>query len=137
MVAIDHIKKAMKEAALESPRFELIINRTGVFPSIKKARIIWAGFNSDTQHLRNLYQNLYTKLNTAGLFSTKQRFSPHITLARIKKRVHADKLKYLIEREVSIEPVKFHVKCIDLYESTLTPSGAIHTRLYSAGLSND
>ncbi len=131
---VDPIKKAMHTAALKSNGFELVINRLGVFPGIKKARIVWAGLTRESKDLQALYQNLYTKLNTAGLFSSKQRFSPHITLARIKKRAHPDILKQIMKEGVFAEPVKFQVKHIDLYESKLTRSGAIHTRLYTANL---
>ncbi len=137
IVEIENIKKLMKETALENPGFELVVDRLGVFPGIKKARIIWAGLNRDSEPLQDLYQKLSTKLETAGFFSAKQRFSPHTTLARIKKRVHADTLKKIIKSGVAIEPVKFQVESIELYQSKLIRSGAVHTRLYSAVLAKE
>ncbi len=131
---IGPIKKAMQTAALESNGFELVINRLGVFPGIKKARIIWAGLNRESKDLQALYQNLYTKLNTAGLFFTKQRFFPHITLARLNKRSHPAILKRILKEDVFTEPAKFQVKHMDLYKSQLIRSGAIHTKLYTANL---
>ncbi len=137
IVEVENIKKVMKETARESSGFELVVNRIGVFPGIKKARIIWVGLNQESPLLRTIHQKLSTRLIAAGLVSTRRRFSPHITLARIKSRVRADKLRQIIEDDVSVEPLKFQVKCVDLYESNLTPTGAIHTKLYSANLTSN
>ncbi|MCG8637628.1 MAG: RNA 2',3'-cyclic phosphodiesterase [Desulfobacterales bacterium] len=134
LTRVNTVKKAMLDAALENPGFELTIDRLGVFPGLNKARVIWAGLHRKSPELHGLYHNLYTKLKAEDLFSTQQRFIPHITLTRIKKNIRREKLKPILEEDLFVNPAPFHVKYMDLYESRLTRSGAVHTRIYRADL---
>ena len=55
-------------------------------------------------------------------------FAPHITVARIRKRIHDNNLDKLTDGIQALEGMSFPVDKFYLYSSELTPQGAIHTK---------
>ena len=84
--------------------------------------------------LNDLEKRIVRSLRSAGLTFKKQRFRPHITLARLQKsstdyelaRVH----DYLADY-ATFQGTSFTVKRFSLYQSTLRPKAALHEILAS------
>lgn len=95
-----------------------------VLPSRRSPRVLMLGFDR-TESLMGLYRAVSDALETEGLEPEDRRYRPHITFARLDdpepESVHAF-LRNHDDR--SFEP--FEVDRFVLYESTLTPEGAIH-----------
>jgi 2'-5' RNA ligase len=63
------------------------------------------------------------------LFSPDDRFSPHITLARVREL--KDRKAFLQSlSSIHVEPIPFRIDRLMFVQSTLTASGAIHTHLF-------
>ena len=75
---IDHALSAIAPAP-----FDLHIAHTGYFGNAKKARHVWAGIlaNPALNHLRAKIDRAVT---SAGLPPDERRFSPHVTLGRLR-----------------------------------------------------
>jgi 2'-5' RNA ligase len=131
---IDPIIGALEQTAQDHEPFELRARGVGVFPSVKRARVIWTGVRSENEVLSDLHQLLDRNLGKAGVPRSKKRFSPHLTLARLKTRVDSHKLVEMIKAFQNVESESFDCASLDLYQSVLTPSKAVHTRLFRAKL---
>jgi 2'-5' RNA ligase len=131
---IDPIIGALEQTALDHEPFELRARGVGVFPSVKRARVIWTGVRSENEALSDLHQCLDINLGQAGVPRSTKRFSPHLTLARLKTRVDSHKLIEVIKAFQNVESDGFDCASLDLYQSVLTPSKAVHTRLFRATL---
>lgn len=131
---IDPIIAALEQTARDHESFELRARGVGVFPSVKRARVIWTGVRSENEILSDLHQRLDINLGTAGVPRSKKRFSPHLTLARLKTRVDSRQLLEVIKAFQDVESEVFECAGLDLYQSVLTPSKAVHSRLFRAKL---
>lgn len=67
---------------VEAPKFDLMLEGMGAFGS-KKPRSIWAGTNQPKE-LFELQSNIERQCQKVGLPPESRRFTPHITLARLK-----------------------------------------------------
>jgi 2'-5' RNA ligase len=89
--------------------------------------------------LLELEQRITRSLRHAGLEFQKRRFRPHVTLARMPKTLSAFELArvrdYLAEH-AAFHGTVFKVTRFRLYQSTLTPGGALHDTLASYPLAD-
>ena len=127
------IQRCMEKAASQSAGFQLKAQGLGIFPSVKRPRVIWAGVGGRTDLLEQVFNNLEKGLAPLGFQKQGQRFSPHFTLARVKHKT-ADPVDFVrLIRECSdVRSMPFSVATIDLYKSRLTSRGAIHEKLFEA-----
>lgn len=131
---LKEIKTAMAEAAEQTPAFSLHAGGCGLFPSAKKARVLWSGVKGETHLLWKLHDNLETALDQKGFPRDKKRFSPHFTLARLKGKNDPFTLSKIIKTYQHHRSKEFLCNAIHLFKSDLKPSGAVHTRLFTAPL---
>ena len=108
------------------PSFFLEVKGIGHFPPRGEARVLWAGV-SNSRELEGLQAKIEKEIVNAGVDAERRRFSPHITIARLRN-VSAEKLLQLAERNREFNAGIFPVKEFYLYSSTLSREGAIHKR---------
>lgn len=115
------------EALEETPSspFSIKIKGVGVFPPRGTPRVLWAGISPEDQVTR-LRNSIESRLATISIPREKQKFSPHITLARLKNSPLQQLHDYLAGNAF-LETKEFQVDSFSLYSSQLTPKGAIHT----------
>ncbi len=121
--------KAMAEAVLSIEPFALRIEGIGVFPSTGRPAVLWAGVEDEKQMLRRLSSELEEKLVKTGLKRADKPFHPHVTVARVKKKIQkADiqKIKNWLDENKDAEMGKMTVRGISLFDSTLTSKGAVY-----------
>lgn len=126
---IERIGEAARRAAAGVPAEKISVNRLGAFPSIRRPRVFWAGFapgvHGSSEHLAG---NLSQHLDQAGYRLEKRKFSPHITLARVKSRLPAGAGRVASDIRPP-EDLDIYVNKIVVFESILTPEGAVHKKL--------
>jgi 2'-5' RNA ligase len=106
------------------------ITGSGVFPGKKNPRVIWLGIKTDTDNLLyQYYQWIENKLELAGIEREKRKFSPHLTIGRIKYTQNMTELYNYMEEKPFPEN-KFLVNDIVLMQSILKPSGAEYRVLH-------
>ncbi|MBD3391363.1 MAG: RNA 2',3'-cyclic phosphodiesterase [Chitinivibrionales bacterium] len=113
--------------------FPLRLAGTGYFPPKKAPRVLWVGIE-ENGHVRDLFQLVENALHEAGIAREKRKFSPHVTVARLRDRVRpADVAPFLSHTGLfKTEPVQ--VNEIHLYSSVLRPEGALHRKEASYAL---
>lgn len=134
---LDSIINVMEGIARNTAPFELAISELGAFPNLKRVQIVWVGIDAKMEQLRNLQNDLDTRLVKIGFPGENRSFVPHLTLARVKE--HVSPMTRLALGE-AIAQTKLQQRLIipvssfKLIRSQLSREGAIYTPLYSAEL---
>lgn len=110
------IEKRLGELSTAFKPFNAHLTQIGSFGG-QHPRIVWVGITSPSW-LKNFARSI----------GNEDDFVPHITLARIKAA--ANPKEFLEDAgSISIEPMKFNVEDFCLFESRLSPKGAVHIKL--------
>ena len=126
---IANISEVVKNNIVNIKPFMLNIRRVGVFPSINRARVLWLGIDGDIDVLIKLQKSIDTELQKYGFEMENRPFSPHLTLARIKEPKGLIGLAKIMEKSEEYTAGSFTIDGLNLFKSTLTPKGAIYTKL--------
>ena len=107
--------------------FLVTINGIGFFPGNRSPRVVWAGMEAPT--MKELAQEVDTRMETLGFEKEKRAFRPHITLARARDmRIDAS----LVAAAQKFEKQEFGSFMVDrfyLFQSHLKPTGAVYNKL--------
>ncbi|MDA8430017.1 MAG: RNA 2',3'-cyclic phosphodiesterase [Geobacteraceae bacterium] len=107
--------------------FRLRVTSTGCFPNPRSPRVLWVGLQRQTA-LERLAAQVRSAATSCGIVPEKRPFSPHITMARIKRPEPCDISSYLNQCLHKKIP-EFNVQGFVLCHSTLTQQGAVHQPL--------
>lgn len=121
----EQLKAKIKDIRFQ--KFSLKLNDCGFFPNEYRPSVFWIGLEENSD-LIQLKINIDEVLNSIGIICEKRRFIPHITLARIKRKLSADNLLQLKSSAQKIRNCNFEVNKFILFSSKLTEQGAIHNR---------
>ncbi len=113
---------------IEAP-LDLTIQGMGVFPGIKRPRVLWIGIGGEAERLKQIQDRIEGQFESMGYRREKRSFKAHLTLARIKGKVSPRRLLGAIEAEGDFGPQPFTATKLILYKSDLRPSGAVYTAL--------
>jgi 2'-5' RNA ligase len=100
----------------------------GFFPNARAPRVFWAGVHAPAE-LADLARSTEGALARLGVSVESRSFSPHLTLARIKEPLPLGRLHDAIAALPSTHFGAFIATGFHLYQSTLTPSGSVYTRV--------
>lgn len=106
----------------------IAIRKVGFFPNPHSPRVFWAGIDAPPA-LAALAGDTDRALERLGLAPESRPFSPHLTLARIREPVPLQPLREAIAALPSLEFGEFEADRFFLYQSRLTPSGSVYTKL--------
>jgi len=114
-------------ARIRLPSFRLSFSGTGCFPDRRRPRVLWIGLQPEAR-LQQLAAKVHEVLLACGIPQEERPFSPHITLARLKMAPPRAADTFLDQQqELKLPP--FFVQEFSLFQSRLTPQGALHTPL--------
>ena len=117
-----------EEAAVNHKNFELNIESVGCFGG-KSPRVLWVGTGTGSDRLGELAKELDKKLGSAGWPEETRDFTGHLTLCRIRNSKAGVKLAKLAEEYKDTKLGEISVDAVTVYQSQLTPAGAIYTSL--------
>jgi 2'-5' RNA ligase len=106
----------------------LKIEGIGWFPNPHTPRVLWAGINAGPE-LEQLAGDTDEALAALGVERETKKFSPHLTLARIKDAVPLAPVRQAIAQLPTVHFGEFMANGFHLYSSTPGPSGSIYTHL--------
>jgi len=107
----------------------------GAFPPSGPPRVIWAGIRAGGEDLARLQARIEAALERIGFPRESRRFTPHLTLGRMRSSRGSPALLELISSHRGVELGILEAESVELMESRLHPSGAIYTVLESYPLS--
>ncbi len=114
-------------ARIKSPECTLCFSGTGCFPTRRRPRVLWIGLRPEP-HLDKLAAKIRATLLDCGIHQEERAFSPHITLARLKLPASKE-IDAFLEQNRSLKLPPFPVRQFTLFQSRLTPQGAVHSAL--------
>ena len=131
---VDTLSAAMAGAAKGFSPVILAVRGIGVFPSIKRPRVVWVGLGGDIRSLLELQSRLVDELAEAGVARDKRSFKAHLTLGRIKQPPGPDLIRQMIAEHATLSSDEFTCDQVILFKSDLKPSGAVYTKLKQTNL---
>ncbi|HKA18323.1 MAG TPA: RNA 2',3'-cyclic phosphodiesterase [Blastocatellia bacterium] len=123
---LDRIKKAVERAAEGIKPFDIEVSGSGCFPSPRSPRVLWVGIGSVPEELQHLYANLEDELAAIGFEREKRKFSPHLTIGRVRTPQNASSVAESLVTS-GFEPEQFRTTEIIVMRSDLKPTGSIYT----------
>ena len=82
--SIESVKEELRSIASSHRSFKLSYRDLGTFPRRARPRVIWAGAFEDGEELASLWDDLNERLAEIGFQRPKRRFTPHLTLGRVR-----------------------------------------------------
>jgi RNA 2',3'-cyclic 3'-phosphodiesterase len=110
-------------ATISVSAFELELKGVGSFGG-RIPRDLWAGVRS-SEPLLHLQRKIESALQRIGLDADKHKFTPHVTLARLKGARNGQVADFLTDHALYQSP-PFAVNTFILYSSKLTSDGSIY-----------
>lgn len=104
-------------------RFEIALDGIGAFDRRGQAEAVWAGVTPQAP-LAALHKKVDQALARVGIAPDQRAYLPHITLARLNRS--SGPLGNLIESAGGLSSAPFGVTEFGLFESSLTPEGAVY-----------
>ncbi len=132
---VSDIEKSLEGASERFAPIDIGIKGLGAFPGLSRARVLWVGLTGELGRLQLLAEEVEGSLVSLGFIREKRRFTPHLTIARVRPEVTPAELG-AISDAVSHDsfnlgyPLK--VGSLSLMQSQLYPDGARYTRLHLA-----
>ena len=85
----DDLVARLERAARKRAPMPARITGGGAFPNVGRARVLFAGVETDAEELRRAATGARAALAKAGVEVDGQRFRPHVTVARMRRPVEA------------------------------------------------
>ena len=134
---ISPISEALHAQTQGVPPFDVALNGIGVFPAGRKPHVLWIGLQSN-DHLNELQRRMETALKPLGYPSEARPFSPHLTLARVRRGANFTDLKRIGELASATKlssTASGKVDSVTLFRSELKPGGSVYNALSRSPLS--
>ena len=109
--------------------FKIEVEGVGVFPTIKRPRVIWVGVQQGRDAVSQVYDQLERSLTRLGFAKNQRKYSPHITLARVRSGRNRAELIRCLQQVADFTFGSFTVDCVRLKKSVLTPQGPRYSTL--------
>ncbi len=137
MQKVTEITRVIEQASLEACTFRLTIGGLGVFPNLRRPRVLWVGVGGEVEKLVMLQQHIDQGLKPLGFAPETRPFAPHLTLARLREGIAADKLLEfgdMVARKSETGDYEMTVTSVSLMRSQLLSTGAVYSRLTNVEL---
>lgn len=120
--------KVVAEGCAGLAAFPMSIEAVGCFPNPRRPRIVWAGVGTGAQEVGALHDALEPPLLDLGCYRKEARkYTPHITLGRVKSDSPTDKLATALAKRAEWQGGQQLVREVLVMGSELTPDGPVYT----------
>ncbi len=128
----DEIVTALR-GRVENFELKLSFKGVGAFPDERRISVIWIGIDPASVSILEKKANEVNALvrSVPGLAKEKEeRFSPHVTIARVRSGKNKEKLAEFLHRHRDDEFGSTQIRSLRLKLSDLTPSGPVYSDLH-------
>lgn len=133
---LPRISAAAEEAVKHFSPIPIEISKTGVFPNVNRARVLWIGVNDSSGELARLQRMLEEQCEIAGFPKEDRAFKPHLTIARIR---NPDGARQLAEAHMRTEfkPSEITLNELIVFRSEPSSKGSKYTSISQHPLSRE
>lgn len=129
------VVEALKRAAAGVAPFTLKLSGAGVFPTRERPRVFWVGAAGETDKLLELSRRVQRELKGLGFDPGKNKFSPHLTIARLRSPAGFSDVMERAEKAAENKVFgSAKISTVDLMLSELGPKGPKYYTLARAPL---
>lgn len=129
---VEDLKERVGSVVKGFTGFKARLSGVGVFPNLRKPRVLWTGLEGDIEGLSRLRDELQDALKVFDLREEKRPFRAHLTLGRFKDRLEDDEeLKWILDRYHDIASELCSLDELVLFKSDLKPGGPVYTKMAS------
>ena len=129
-----NVCRAVEEVAQKHPSFPMSVETAGCFPNPRRPRVLWVGIGEGAKSLCAIHDALEIPLLDLGYRREERKYSPHITLGRVKSDRPTEKLASALAQQAGWKSGEIQVRELLVMGSKLTPGGPEYTVLSRAKL---
>jgi 2'-5' RNA ligase len=130
---LDGIIKVLETAVMDAKSFEIKLTGSGVFPNRSYVRVVWIGLDVEPV-LEQMVDRLENGFLDLGFKPERRKFSPHLTVGRVRTAWKKDELLAVVDKFHDTEFGVQQVNGIRLMQSELTPEGPVYTLVHETVL---
>lgn len=130
---IEGICRALEKAVSDIEGFDMEFEGLGVFPDVRRPRVIWVGINP-ADRLKAVQAGVERELTALGITPDDKEFHPHLTIGRVKSNRGVSAMAREIARMNGVKLGMAQVRSIALMKSDLNAEGPVYTRICEARL---
>ncbi|MHB0987081.1 MAG: RNA 2',3'-cyclic phosphodiesterase [Bellilinea sp.] len=128
---LDRLSRILLSKAAEFSLITFQVSGMGAFPSNRKPRVVWVGLQASSvlQELQAAIEDAATQI---GIPAEERRFSPHLTLGRVRNDASPADLQALSSALTAMQASdlgSMTASSFTLFRSDLRPQGALYTPL--------
>ena len=129
---VDSIVGTITRAAKAIHPFTLRLGNVGAYPNSRNPRVLWVGLDGDVVSLQEAHSRIENALVDINIKPDSRKFSPHLTVARLRNRTSPSERRRAAEVLLTSEYQAGHpipVERFSLIRSILRPEGPQYTTL--------
>jgi RNA 2',3'-cyclic 3'-phosphodiesterase len=126
---VKSICSAVQNQVVSGQSLNLKVEKLGVFPGARRPLVIWCGVTGDVEKLSGLQKQLDSDFAGIGFPRENRPFQAHLTLGRIKDPSGLTGISEALIKYNAFAAGEFNCTVLILFQSRLTPQGAIYTKL--------
>ncbi|HEV3203129.1 MAG TPA: RNA 2',3'-cyclic phosphodiesterase [Gemmataceae bacterium] len=131
---VARVCKIVADCAQNERAFPMTVATVGCFPNPHRPRIVWIGIGEGAQALCRIHDAMELPLLELGYRREERRYTPHITLGRVKSDRPPDQFSSALAKKAGWQGGDITVTEILIMSSELTPQGPKYTILGRAPL---
>lgn len=128
MSMVEPLMAAVSERVVGTLQFSLALGGVGVFPSVKKPRVLWVGLRGH-EPVAVLHRQVDEAVSSLGLHREEKAFFPHVTIGRFRSAINSAALERKIAEVDDWHVGEFTVTGLALLSSRLTSRGPVYSML--------
>jgi 2'-5' RNA ligase len=132
--SVPDVCRLVQSCTAQHSPFPMSVETVGCFPNARRPRVLWVGVGAGVQPLCALHDELEIPLQDLGYRREERRYTPHITLGRVKSDRPAADLAAALAKKADWKAGETTVHELLVMSSELTPQGPHYTVLSRAKL---
>ena len=126
---LDEIKKSLEDLSFQP--FRIGLEGVGVFPALRRPRIIWIGVSNNSEKFKQLKRMADDRIRKLGYKPERRKYTPHATIARVRRVRNKRDIVSCIDGLSDVTIGEMVIDSIRMKKSTLTSSGPIYDTLWA------
>jgi 2'-5' RNA ligase len=130
---VAQVCQAVSDCCAKLKPFPVSVETVGCFPNPRRPRVVYAGICTGAAELVALHDALEMPLLDLGCYRREERkYTPHITLGRVKGERSSDGLAAALLKQVNWQAGEIEVHEVLVLSSQLRPQGPVYAVLSTA-----
>ncbi len=131
---VEKIGNTIAGSVTDVTPLSLFVEGVGVFPNIRRPRVLWVGIAGQIDALKRLQKRLEEQLSYLGYPKERRPYRGHLTLGRVKGKIDSEKLQFAMDTCKGFRSNSFAAREVCLIKSQLKSTGSQYSRLLAIAM---